>query len=38
MGANGGDTVSLAFTFTGASTTRTWDIKVTQIPCGSSAA
>ena len=29
------DTATLAFTFSGASTIRTWEIKATQIPCGS---
>merc|ERR1712061_6687 len=37
MGPDSGATASLAFTFaTTASTTRTWDIKVTQIPCAAS--
>ena len=36
MGNSGStDTATLAFTFTGASTIRTWEIKATQIPCGS---
>ena len=36
MGPDSGATAVLDFTFaTSASTIRTWDIKVTQIPCGS---
>merc|ERR1712241_1599512 len=35
MGNSGSsDTATLAFTFSGASTSRTWEIKATQIPCG----
>lgn len=35
MGNSGStDTAMLAFTFNGASTSRTWEIKATQIPCG----
>ena len=33
IGANSGDTATLAFTFQGTTTQRTWDIKVTQIEC-----
>jgi hypothetical protein len=33
-GQNTGDTATVNFAFTGASTTRTWDIKVTQVACG----
>jgi len=37
MGNSGStDTATLAFTFAGADTTRTWEIKATQIPCGAS--
>jgi len=37
MGNSGStDTATLAFTFAGASTTRTWEIKATQVPCGAS--
>ena len=36
MGNSGStDTATLAFTFSGTSTIRTWEIKATQIPCGS---
>ena len=36
MGNSGStDTATLAFTFSGASTIRTWEVKATQIPCGS---
>ena len=35
MGTGCGDSVTLNFGFTGASTVRTWEIKVSQIPCGS---
>ena len=34
MGTGSTDTATLAFSFAGASTTRTWEIKATQIPCG----
>jgi hypothetical protein len=35
MGNSGAtDTATLAFTFAGTSTVRTWEIKATQIPCG----
>merc|ERR1719272_1502012 len=35
MGNSGStDTAVLAFTFSGTSTVRTWEIKATQIPCG----
>ena len=35
MGNSGStDTATLSFTFDGASTARTWEIKATQIPCG----
>jgi len=35
MGNSGSsDTATLAFTFSGASTIRTWELKATQIPCG----
>ena len=33
IGGEASDTAILTFTFSGASTVRTWDIKVTQIPC-----
>ncbi len=33
IGANSGDTATLAFAFTGANDMRMWDIKVTQIEC-----
>ena len=34
MGNSGStDTATLTFTFSGTSTTRTWEIKATQIPC-----
>ncbi len=33
MGALSTDTATLAFTFTGTSTTRIWEIKVTQVEC-----
>jgi hypothetical protein len=37
MGNTGStDTATLAFTFSGTSTIRTWEIKATQIPCGGS--
>jgi len=37
MGNSGStDTATLAFTFSEASTLRTWEIKATQVPCGSS--
>jgi len=37
MGNSGStDTATLAFTFSGTSTVRTWEIKATQIPCGAS--
>lgn len=36
MGAGSTDTATLAFTFaTTTSTSRTWEVKATQIPCGS---
>ena len=35
MGAGCSDTATLNFAFTGASTIRTWDIKASQIACGS---
>merc|ERR1719367_1882270 len=35
MGNSGSsDTATLAFTFSGTSTIRTWELKATQIPCG----
>jgi hypothetical protein len=34
IGADEGDQATLAFTFTTSSTVRTWEIKVSQIPCG----
>jgi len=34
MGTGSSDTATLAFAFSGDSTTRNWDIKVAQIPCG----
>ncbi len=33
IGANSGDTATLAFTFQGTATNRMWDIKVTQVEC-----
>ena len=33
MGNQNSNTATVAFTFSGTSTTRQWDIKVTQIPC-----
>ena len=37
MGNSGStDEAKLAFTFSGDSTARTWEIKATQIPCGAS--
>jgi len=33
MGNQGGDTTNLAFTFTTTTTTRNWEIKVTQVEC-----
>ena len=37
MGNSGStDMATLAFTFAGASTARTWEIKATQVPCGAS--
>ena len=38
MGANSGDSATLAFGVSGDSTNRLWDIKVTQIPCASRSA
>ena len=35
MGTGCTDTATLAYTFSGSSTIRTWEIKATQIPCGS---
>ena len=35
MGNSATDTATLAFTFSGTSTVRTWELKATQIPCGS---
>lgn len=34
IGPLAGDVVNLNFAFTGQSTNRVWDIKVSQIPCG----
>ena len=34
VGPASGVTASLAFTFSGTSTERTWEIKVSQIECG----
>ena len=34
LGALPSDSATLNFGFTGASTSRLWDIKVAQIPCG----
>ena len=34
MGNSATDTATLAFTFSGTSTVRTWELKATQIPCG----
>jgi hypothetical protein len=38
VGASSGDTAMLAFAFNGIFTTRTWEIKVTQLPCSSASA
>ena len=38
MEADAGDSAKLMFTFTGTSTIRTWDIKVTQLECYSPSA
>ena len=35
VGDGATDSATLSFDFTGTATTRTWDIKVTQIPCNS---
>ncbi len=35
LGNSDSDTATLAFTFSGSSTTRQFDIKVTQVKCGS---
>ncbi len=35
MGTVCSDSVSISFAFTGASTVRTWELKASQIPCGS---
>ena len=35
MGTGASDSATLAFTFAGASTIRTWELKATQIPCSS---
>lgn len=35
MGAGASDSAGLAFSFTGSSTSRKWEIKTAQIPCGS---
>ena len=34
IGNESSGTATLALAFTGTSTTRKWDIKVAQIPCG----
>ena len=34
MGDTATDTASISFSFTGTSTNRKWDIKVSQIECG----
>ena len=36
MGQGSTATAAVAFTFSGTSTVRTWEIKATQIPCGAS--
>ena len=36
MGALASDTATLSFAFGGSSTNRMWEVKVSQIPCGSS--
>ncbi len=33
IGANSGDTATLAFAFSAANFNRMWDIKVTQVEC-----
>ena len=33
IGADSTDSATVKFTFSGTSTVRTWDIKVSQIPC-----
>ena len=38
IGANTGDTATLAFSFTGTTFTRSWDIKVTQLECSNPSA
>ena len=34
LGPGAGTTMSLKFEFTGTATTRTWEIKVSQMACG----
>lgn len=34
IGPKAGETMSLKFEFSGAATTRTWEIKVSQMECG----
>jgi len=36
IGNEASGTATLAFAFSGAATNRKWDIKVSQIPCGTS--
>lgn len=38
VGANSGDSATLAFAFSGTNNIRQWDIKATQVPCASAAA
>lgn len=33
IGAEGGDTASLAFALSGAGVDRMWDVKITQLEC-----
>ena len=38
MGAQASDTATLNFAFSGAASTRAWEVKATQIPCASRSA
>ena len=33
IGADSGDSATLSFSFSGTSTSRTWDIKISQLEC-----
>ena len=35
MGTLASDTSTVSFSFSGASTARMWEVKISQIPCGS---